>query len=245
MRRSWPPVRHDIPRSVGIEYLRTFLSLTMRSRILSACFSGYACGMRTSHGFAVRTTAAGCGVTRSCASASESSTLLRSPPHPAARAYHHTASARGGGGRGDTHGGSSMSSSSTAGEVEVEMGQDSGEMFDVFEPPPEGVALSALTEPPRPAGFRKARGLVHADGDWHRSVHIWLHNSKVVASTMQRVVGMLIPRVLVPCLICTAAVDPTVDDCLDSRQWSSDCQWRVKKTAVSRAGGTSRARLRQ
>lgn len=58
------------------------------------------------------------------------------------------------------------------------MGQDSGEMFDVFLAPADGV-LSVLTEPPRPAGFRKARGLVHADGDWHRSVHIWLHNSKV------------------------------------------------------------------
>ena len=58
------------------------------------------------------------------------------------------------------------------------MGQDSGEMFDVFLAPPDGM-LSVLTEPPRPAGFRKARGLVHADGDWHRSVHIWLHNSKV------------------------------------------------------------------
>lgn len=59
------------------------------------------------------------------------------------------------------------------------MGQDSGEMFDVFLAPPEGI-LSVLSEPPRPAGFRKARGLVHADGDWHRSVHIWLHNSKVM-----------------------------------------------------------------
>eukprot|EP00903_Cladosiphon_okamuranus_P015063 g13936.t1 len=72
---------------------------------------------------------------------------------------------------------SSLSSSAAAGGVEVEMGQDSGEMFDVFLAPPDGV-LSVLTEPPRPAGFRKARGLVHADGDWHRSVHVWLHNSK-------------------------------------------------------------------
>lgn len=55
------------------------------------------------------------------------------------------------------------------------MGQDAGEMFDVFLPPK---SLSAQTEPPVPAGFAKARGLVHADGDWHRSVHIWLHNSK-------------------------------------------------------------------
>lgn len=58
----------------------------------------------------------------------------------------------------------------------MENGKDSGEMFDVFLGPE---SLSALTEPPQPAGFRKARGLVHADGDWHRSVHIWLHTSKV------------------------------------------------------------------
>lgn len=79
---------------------------------------------------------------------------------------------------GASHGGGRSLSSSldsvaiSKGEV---MGQDSGEMFDVFLPP---VALCALSEPPRPAGFSKARGLVHADGDWHRSVHIWLHSSE-------------------------------------------------------------------
>lgn len=154
----------------------------MRSRILGVCISGYAYGVRTSHGFAWRAT--GCGVTTSRAAdpAAARSVLLRSPPPQAAaasRPYHRTARVRGEGG--DTHGPSSLPCSSADAEVEVEMGQDSGEMFDVFEPPPEGVPLSSLTEPPTPAGFRKARGLVHADGDWHRSVHIWLHNSKVVA----------------------------------------------------------------
>ncbi|CAN0134816.1 unnamed protein product [Ectocarpus sp. 6 AP-2014] len=87
-----------------------------------------------------------------------------------ARAYRHAAARRG-----KESGAGSLLSSAV--EDEVEVGQDSGEMFDVFLPP-EGGSLSVLSEPPRPAGFRKARGLVHADGDWHRSVHIWLHNSK-------------------------------------------------------------------
>lgn len=56
------------------------------------------------------------------------------------------------------------------------VGQDSGELFDVYLPP---ASLSVLNEPPKPAGFTKPRALVHAEGDWHRSVHIWLHNSKV------------------------------------------------------------------
>lgn len=41
-------------------------------------------------------------------------------------------------------------------------GQDQGELFDVVDG--DG----------RPLGIRKARGLVHRDGDWHRSVHIWV-----------------------------------------------------------------------
>lgn len=41
-------------------------------------------------------------------------------------------------------------------------GQDEGELFDVVDG--DG----------RPLGIRKARGLVHRDGDWHRSMHIWV-----------------------------------------------------------------------
>lgn len=59
------------------------------------------------------------------------------------------------------------------------MGQDAGEMFDIYLPPD---SLSLQSGPPKSAGFRKARALVHKDGDWHRSVHIWLHNSKVRVS---------------------------------------------------------------
>jgi isopentenyldiphosphate isomerase len=40
--------------------------------------------------------------------------------------------------------------------------QDQGELFDV------------LDRDGAPLGVRKARGLVHRDGDWHRSLHIWV-----------------------------------------------------------------------
>ncbi|KAJ4462032.1 putative nudix hydrolase 3 [Paratrimastix pyriformis] len=35
-----------------------------------------------------------------------------------------------------------------------------------------------LTPEGLPTGKRKARSLVHRDGDWHEAVHIWLFNSK-------------------------------------------------------------------
>jgi isopentenyldiphosphate isomerase len=40
--------------------------------------------------------------------------------------------------------------------------QDEGELFDLYTP--EGA----------PLGRQKPRGQVHRDGDWHRSVHIWV-----------------------------------------------------------------------
>lgn len=55
-------------------------------------------------------------------------------------------------------------------------GQDPSELFDIYLPPP---SLGVSCQPPEPAGFTKPRRLVHADGDWHRSVHVWLHNVKV------------------------------------------------------------------
>ncbi|CAM9746143.1 unnamed protein product [Discosporangium mesarthrocarpum] len=48
-------------------------------------------------------------------------------------------------------------------------------MFDVYLPPE---ALAVMDGPPTFAGFSKQRSLVHTDGDWHRSVHIWLVNNK-------------------------------------------------------------------
>jgi 8-oxo-dGTP pyrophosphatase MutT (NUDIX family) len=40
--------------------------------------------------------------------------------------------------------------------------QDEGELFDLY------------TREGAPLGIAKPRGLVHRDGDWHRSVHIWV-----------------------------------------------------------------------
>lgn len=40
--------------------------------------------------------------------------------------------------------------------------QDDGELFDLY------------TKDGSPLGARKARALVHRDGDWHRSLHIWV-----------------------------------------------------------------------
>jgi isopentenyldiphosphate isomerase len=44
----------------------------------------------------------------------------------------------------------------------VEPAQDEGELFDLYDA--EG----------RPLGKSKPRALVHRDGDWHRSLHIWV-----------------------------------------------------------------------
>lgn len=42
------------------------------------------------------------------------------------------------------------------------MAQDPGELFDVCD------------QDGRPLGVQKPRGLVHRDGDWHRSIHVWV-----------------------------------------------------------------------
>ena len=54
------------------------------------------------------------------------------------------------------------------------VGQNLGEMFELYGPPavvdaaqPQGFELCSL-------GVRKARGEVHRDGDWHRAVQVWL-----------------------------------------------------------------------
>jgi 8-oxo-dGTP pyrophosphatase MutT (NUDIX family) len=66
--------------------------------------------------------------------------------------------------------------------------QSASEMFDVMEPPREdddGVicGFDIFTMKGVPTGATKARGLVHQDRDWHRSVHVWLidRDKQVVA----------------------------------------------------------------
>lgn len=64
------------------------------------------------------------------------------------------------------------SSGSTDNPHALQFSQDANEMFDVMEPPPE--TFDMYKDRPVPTGRRKARALVHKDGDWHRSAHIWL-----------------------------------------------------------------------
>lgn len=156
----------------------------MRSRIAGVLLSGY--GVRNSSAFAFSLAAAagsgGIRHTRTTEAAAASAPCRGGTATPGPSRLHHDPARSG---FHVNHGRSSSSSlmSSVASTAEVGMGQDAGEMFDVFLPPK---SLSAQTEPPVPAGFAKARGLVHADGDWHRSVHIWLHNSKVSLGAPRR-----------------------------------------------------------
>lgn len=65
-------------------------------------------------------------------------------------------------------------SAAASGPRVYEEGQDPKELFDLYEPPtPEEKAGAKVTQL-RPAGRRKARALVHAEGDWHRWVLGWV-----------------------------------------------------------------------
>ena len=63
------------------------------------------------------------------------------------------------------------------------LAQDSNELFDLYPAPPDQELHNAVVtpewgitfNPPKPIDQSpKERGLVHRDGDWHRSVHVWL-----------------------------------------------------------------------
>lgn len=68
-------------------------------------------------------------------------------------------------------------SSSMESGTEKSLPQDLGEKFEIYLPPKN---LGVMTEPPRPDGTTQPRGTVHRLGYWHRSVHIWLYNVKVM-----------------------------------------------------------------
>lgn len=65
---------------------------------------------------------------------------------------------------------SAAASSSGAGPRVYEEGQDPKELFDLYEPPTPEQKAGAKVTALRPLGRRKARALVHAEGDWHRWV---------------------------------------------------------------------------
>ena len=54
------------------------------------------------------------------------------------------------------------------------LGQDLSELFALYAPPKTACTPLAANEAPQRLNVMKARGEVHRDGDWHRSVHIWL-----------------------------------------------------------------------
>lgn len=78
--------------------------------------------------------------------------------------------------------------------------QSVSEMFDVMQPPP-ATDFDIFTMKGVPAGEVKARGLVHRDEDWHRSVHVWLvdREKQVVAlqkrspNKVRRVASCMLP----------------------------------------------------
>jgi hypothetical protein len=66
-----------------------------------------------------------------------------------------------------------MLSASTA-----NLGQDLGEMFDTYKEPDATFFTAKGGSNPVKSGQSLPRKQVHANGVWHRAVHIWVYNSK-------------------------------------------------------------------
>ena len=62
--------------------------------------------------------------------------------------------------------------------------QSSDEMFEVMAPP--GDDFDAFVDAPTPTGAVKRRADVHADGDWHRSAHVWLVDARTRSVVVQK-----------------------------------------------------------
>lgn len=66
------------------------------------------------------------------------------------------------------------------------LAQDPSEVFDLYPAPPTLEQFNSIVSPdwgesffpsPRPTGKVKVRSKVHSDGDWHRSIHVWIYQS--------------------------------------------------------------------
>ena len=64
------------------------------------------------------------------------------------------------------------------------LAQDPSELFDIYPAPPTKAHFNAIIGPdwgddffpaPQPTGKVKKRSQVHKDGDWHRSMHLWIY----------------------------------------------------------------------
>jgi isopentenyldiphosphate isomerase len=66
------------------------------------------------------------------------------------------------------------------------LAQDPTELFDIYPDPPTAAHFNSIIRPdwgeeffpvPQPTGEVKKRSQVHKDGDWHRSMHLWIYQS--------------------------------------------------------------------
>lgn len=57
-------------------------------------------------------------------------------------------------------------------------GQDPAELFRLCVAPTEADRTRGFTDDVKLLPESKARALVHRDGDWHRSVHLWLYHAQ-------------------------------------------------------------------
>lgn len=78
-----------------------------------------------------------------------------------------------------------MSSVSSDGN-NYKLAQDPSELFDIYPDPPTAAHFNAIIRPdwgetyfpaPQPIGKVKKRSQVHKEGDWHRSMHLWIYQS--------------------------------------------------------------------
>lgn len=69
----------------------------------------------------------------------------------------------------------------------LDTAQDDAECFEVMLPPPtDDNNFDMYKDRPPSAGITKARKQVHRDGDWHRSVHVWVVDLKRQEVVLQR-----------------------------------------------------------
>mmetsp|Transcript_29507 Transcript_29507/g.62627 ORF Transcript_29507/g.62627 Transcript_29507/m.62627 type:complete len:313 (+) Transcript_29507:206-1144(+) len=79
------------------------------------------------------------------------------------------------------------------------LAQDPSELFDIYPPPPSTALFNSVISSdwgesffpaPQPTGKVKERGNVHVDGDWHRSVQVWI----VQRDTQSNRISVLLQR---------------------------------------------------
>lgn len=66
----------------------------------------------------------------------------------------------------------------------LDAAQSNDEMFEVMRAPADD--FDAFVDAPTPTGERKRRASVHADGDWHRSAHVWLVDARTRSVVVQK-----------------------------------------------------------